>query len=119
MRISDWSSDVCSSDLRLWPLCGAVGGDQPARKNLRHRHDQRDAAHRAAIGNRCRRRGGATHRDAVRRHPLSDRRGAERRLDRKSVVEGKSVSVLVDLGGGRVIKKKKASTKQAGNEGEK
>src|SRR3546814_12965234 len=28
-------------------------------------------------------------------------------LDRKSVVEGKSVSVRVDLGGGRIIKKKK------------
>src|SRR3546814_16832202 len=29
------------------------------------------------------------------------------RLERKSVVEGKSVSVLVDLGGSRILKKKK------------
>src|SRR3546814_20187787 len=32
-------------------------------------------------------------------------------LDRKSVVSGKSVSVRVDLGGRRIIKKKKQSTK--------
>src|SRR3546814_12587066 len=32
-------------------------------------------------------------------------------LDRKSVVEGKSVSVRVDLGGRRIITKKKKSTK--------
>src|SRR3546814_13377885 len=33
-----------------------------------------------------------------------------RRGDRKSVVEGKSVSVRVDLGGRRIIKKKKNNT---------
>src|SRR3546814_14970174 len=33
------------------------------------------------------------------------------RLDRKSVVEGKSVSVRVDLGGSRIIKKKKNTNK--------
>src|SRR3546814_12613462 len=32
------------------------------------------------------------------------------RLDRKSVVEGKRVSVRVDLGGGRIIKKKTRAT---------
>src|SRR3546814_18347963 len=32
---------------------------------------------------------------------------AEQQADRKSVVEGKSVSVRVDLGGRRIIKKKK------------
>src|SRR3546814_19967097 len=32
---------------------------------------------------------------------------ARHMADRKSVVEGKSVSVRVDLGGGRIIKKKK------------
>src|SRR3546814_18152898 len=32
--------------------------------------------------------------------------------DRKSVVEGKSVSVRVDLGGRRIIKKKKQETKR-------
>src|SRR3546814_16533347 len=33
-------------------------------------------------------------------------------LDRKSVVEGKSVSVRVDLGGRRIIKKKKKISKK-------
>src|SRR3546814_17203031 len=36
---------------------------------------------------------------------------ADREEDRKSVVEGKSVSVRVDLGGRRIIKKKKEKTK--------
>src|SRR3546814_11762845 len=34
------------------------------------------------------------------------------RIDRKSVVEGKSVSVRVDLGGRRLIKKKKHNKRQ-------
>src|SRR3546814_15016992 len=69
MRISDWSSDVCSSDLR------------------RHRV----AGHGHRIGARW-------SRNRVR--PLRPR------ADRKSVVKGKSVSVRVDLGGRRLIKKK-------------
>src|SRR3546814_11341868 len=40
--------------------------------------------------------------------PLADARSArDRARHRKSVVEGKSVTVLVDLGGGRILKKKK------------
>src|SRR3546814_19850387 len=82
MRISDWSSDVCSSDLHKvrsgcrWG-CGT-------------------ASRRAAsnIGSRSAR--------ADRRA----RRAPSPRPDRKSVVEGKSVSVRVDLGGRRIIKKK-------------
>src|SRR3546814_11968988 len=70
MRISDWSSDVCSSDL--------LG--RPARYPPR-------------------RGGGASGLQGL----LRSRRTAE---DRKSVVYGKSVSVRVDLGGRRVIKKK-------------
>src|SRR3546814_18147290 len=74
MRISDWSSDVCSSDL-------ADGGRQP-------RGEQpRTGAQRAA--------------DAA--GPDHFGRGAR---DRKSVVAGKSVSVRVDLGGRRILKKK-------------
>src|SRR3546814_8501716 len=63
MGISDWISDVCSSDL-------------PAtnRMNVRAIH-----------------------------HYLQ---GRERIGDRKSVVSGKSVSVSVDIGGRRIIKKK-------------
>src|SRR3546814_16363251 len=31
MRISDWSSDVCSSDLRRWTVAGQVCGHESAR----------------------------------------------------------------------------------------
>src|SRR3546814_81159 len=34
MRISDWSSDVCSSDLGLWPYPGYVG--RSGRSSFRH-----------------------------------------------------------------------------------
>src|SRR3546814_17383890 len=71
MRISDWSSDVCSSDL---------------------------IASRAAA--RCRDAAGG---NAAGRGWCSTIQG----IDRKSVVKGKSVSVRVDLGGRRIIKKKK------------
>src|SRR3546814_12161783 len=82
MRISDWSSDVCSSDLQV----------------REERLDQdllaREVVEQAALGDA----GG-----------VGDRldRGA---ADRKSVVSGKSVSVRVDLGGRRIIKKKRIST---------
>src|SRR3546814_14804754 len=101
MRISDWSSDVCSSDLLL--LRGQLGGGflllllllrgalalQP-RLLLGFLFGAEplllDAPGFGLLG------GGDT--------------GLEPR-DRKSVVEGKSVSVRVDLGGRRSIKQKK------------
>src|SRR3546814_17214910 len=82
MRISDWSSDVCSSDL----------ADRPAgRRGEGYLHVERCGG--AAVGV------GLLHRlwpDVI------PRRGAE---DRTRVVSGKSVSVRVDLGGRRIIKK--------------
>src|SRR3546814_11865625 len=98
MRISDWSSDVCSSDL-LSLECVVTCFDQAVVAD--------DAIDRA-----IELRGNATaaakqflHRRAV---------GVERigKLvvvdgDRKSVVSGKSVSVRVVLGGRRIIKKNK------------
>src|SRR3546814_11433221 len=86
MRISDWSSDVCSSDL----LAGEARYLCPSRPPG------------------CRSPGLAAN------APASARRGAgeadPRRQpqsgDRKSVGQGKSVSVRVDLGGRRIIKKK-------------
>src|SRR3546814_20653913 len=110
MRISDWSSDVCSSDLHI------------GRRRCRTRgipHGRAD--HRASrgitpivvvpivivvvvmvviipvVGNVL----GSV--GAVFR-PLTDR---------KSVVEGKSVSVRVDLGGRRRINKKKTNIDKA------
>src|SRR3546814_13592540 len=93
MRISDWSSDVCSSDLpdeRAVADRGAVRG----RHRARGRIDGNDAApgqHRPrAFGPE----GGRP-----------DQQSLER--DRKSVVSGKSVSVRVDLGGRRISQKKR------------
>src|SRR3546814_19809153 len=95
MRISDWSSDVCSSDLgreieegqeRLAVLYQAFGGlgildpvflDEDLDGGFRRR-PVRCVEHLAQIV-----------------------------LDRKSVVSGKSVSVRVDIGGRRIIKNKK------------
>src|SRR3546814_17676063 len=91
MRISDWSSDVCSSDLLdgqtlLGHLLAAGDQNVPELPEALGVQDAVHGVHRAAVGLEL---------DAV--HPQ----------DRKSVVSGKSVSVRVDLGGRRIIKKKK------------
>src|SRR3546814_20596679 len=104
MRISDWSSDVCSSDL--------PGPRRPVVVRPSRRPGRRWRCENAA------REPGvdiiACLRSPDRRHPGGhDDLLAWRQLhhlargDRKSVVWGKSVSVRVDLGGRRVIKKKK------------
>src|SRR3546814_20566551 len=94
MRISDWSSDVCSSDL--------LGSFQI---------DQERAKLTSPSGNRLnskieefqRLEMQATFAQDVYKTALV----ALEKGDRKSVVWGKSVSVRVDLGGRRIIKKKK------------
>src|SRR3546814_20857298 len=93
MRISDWSSDVCSSDLRVHPwlvgreedVGGRSGDDLP-----RQRRGPREGEDGARMP--LRRPGGGG--------------GGQRFLqaDRKSVVQGKRVSVRVDLGGRRILK---------------
>src|SRR3546814_14761314 len=99
MRISDWSSDVCSSDLGgtkelltnalrtcLWVDDGEVDqaiGIAPLGRIIEACRIYREGAGRDA------------------------QKEARKPQDRKSVVEGKSVSVRVDLGGRRIIKKKK------------
>src|SRR3546814_18237702 len=108
MRIIDWSSDVCSSDLGpARPLALVLDGlDDSA--NAEQRIDARrlvrlelpgdgdDLVQQRAVEAQPRRRFAA-------RHGESEREVA----DRKRVVEGKSVSVRVGLGGRRYIKKKK------------
>src|SRR3546814_2707881 len=47
MRISDWSSDVCSSDLRIEPECEHVRGET-------HRLGSRNARITPREGSRCR-----------------------------------------------------------------
>src|SRR3546814_16114782 len=98
MRISDWSSDVCSSDLiycRAIPICvyGSISTRTSAPLPF------------PTMASACR---------ATRLLPtwVRLRVRAPRNLDRKSVVWGKSVSVRLDLGGRRIIKKKKKKSKQ-------
>src|SRR3546814_11889413 len=100
MRISDWSSDVCSSDLfpllSLWAASlggkkGAAHLAQFAAKFLGHCNAQfwiadAETEARFYVGDT--------------QHGASLGRSEERRV-------GKRVSVRVDLGGRRIIKKKK------------
>src|SRR3546814_12806342 len=110
MRISDWSSDVCSSDL------ADIIARTAARRRLILTRGQRQRDGRGAgdqgkfLDHRMILSGGVT---KPSRHPRG--RLAEPPMgvlcdafvtDRKRVVEGKRVSGRVDLGGCRFIKKK-------------
>src|SRR3546814_14120012 len=105
MRISDWSSDVCSSDLVLIRpgVARIENGAVDARTGLRHLQIQRrlyfslDAVEFTV---ECGVEQGARDRQL---HALADR---------KSVVSGKSVSVRVDLGGRSILKKKQRKNNQ-------
>src|SRR3546814_11951967 len=111
MRISDWSSDVCSSDL------GRAHAAPPPPAPPRHRPPRSSPAppcrrRRRAVGGyggRRRRSGSCWAWGIGSFPPLPCQRGKRGPgpPDRKSVVEGKSVSVRVDLVGRRIIKKKK------------
>src|SRR3546814_16364814 len=108
MRISDWSSDVCSSDLPTWQIepdpaktsevevrFVAEGSDR-TRVELEHRHLDRhgdgwDSVHDGV--------------DSDGGWPLYLTRYADLFTDRKSYVEGKSGAGRYDLGGRRIIKK--------------
>src|SRR3546814_17980159 len=124
MRISDWSSDVCSSDLfaiEIDPSAGEIEGDarrlqQGIEHMLRHaiagtpergrvllHTDGNDHAARIVVSDN----GPGMSREAI-SHAF-DRPAADSR-DRKSGVVGKSVSVRLDLGGRRHIKKNNDST---------
>src|SRR3546814_13444817 len=105
MRISDWSSDVCSSDLRprahqdhrgdhcrAPPVAVGIAAEIPAAERT-------DQEARGIDGGDVEKLRGVV---AAREEGRGEIEG-----DRKSVVEGKSVSVRVDLGGRRIIKKKK------------
>src|SRR3546814_14048854 len=90
MRISDWSSDVCSSDLSLRTRFSNLANILEDRS----RNEEVLVLDRPVLTCADWQRLKAYFGDAV----------AELE-DRKSVVEGKSVSVRVDLGGRRIIKK--------------
>src|SRR3546814_13733534 len=113
MRISDWSSGVCSSDLNYQPtvsrsaatfILSPSGGMATIQKSAFRQLPVYPACHNQIINLDNR----ADHRNAQTREQLSQYRAAQK--DRKSVVSGKSVSVRVDLGGRRIFKKKKQPT---------
>src|SRR3546814_11034060 len=124
MRISDWSSDVCSSDLshshrlRLPDGAGALAGGARCGAVSAVLHPGPDDLPLGQHGIRRRLvdpgRAQQSQPLAAAGLPPEDRVAGQRgaaapagRVDRKSVVWGKSVSVRVDLGGRRIIKKKK------------
>src|SRR3546814_12603058 len=119
MRISDWSSDVCSSDLKGLDSNGAL-----QHYALRSSHleagefwvEIRNDVSSSAIKIDCsemprfqRCLAQADELAPVARLTIDQQRG--RRIDRKSVVSGKSVSVRVELGGRGIIKNKKIKKK--------
>src|SRR3546814_17164291 len=102
MRISDWSSDVCSSDLELPNGVFQVQVIEHHRIQVTHQRAKSVLQIEAMLLKV--RRGIANGVGLVR---LDAQQTGPRAEDRKSVVKGKSVSVRVDLGGRRIIKKKK------------
>src|SRR3546814_16502904 len=110
MRISDWSSDVCSSDLRSLSIGALIDAscrafvdpanrflDEKSLIDLTPQHAEARRLKDLAMGRVYR----------WERTVTEELKGI---TDRKSVVEGKSVSVSVDLGGRRIIKKQKKIT---------
>src|SRR3546814_16018715 len=101
MRISDWSSDVCSSDL--------IDGDR-----LRNQEDERNPDEGGDLIEASQVNQGTNHRDHQQDGGDQQHKGEHRigiRQDRKSVVTGKRVSVRVDIGGRSIINKKKINIK--------
>src|SRR3546814_15600036 len=98
MRISDWSSDVCSSDLDRQSNVQIVDWRNAPISRIYYRYEEGDDYEEEIAGRRV-------EGFVEARRNISIARGNLRR-DRKSVVEGKRVSVRVDLGGRRSIKKK-------------
>src|SRR3546814_20652220 len=111
MRISDWSSDVCSSD--LLERLTAEGQTLIERRNaFELMRDQAAEHYERHTGSNWRPRSGSmvNHRNLTSamidsRDFLAAKKRADNAVDRKSVVKGKSVSVRVDSGGRSIIKK--------------
>src|SRR3546814_11746782 len=112
MRISDWSSDVCSSDLLTRTISRSLSSEEQVtnKSDLKLEDTRRNLDFRVW----------KTSTVSLAEQTLSQRlrtkrsSGSPRKKphgDRKSVVKGKSVSVRVDLGGRSIIKKKKKENK--------
>src|SRR3546814_17862707 len=104
MRISDWSSDVCSSDL-LRLADGSLRTIHPA--HIVMATSQIGTPNVPTIPTLERFSGQVMHSSRFKRgSEWADRNVLVLGTDRKRVVEGKSVSVSVDLGGRSIIKTK-------------
>src|SRR3546814_20754064 len=98
MRISDWSSDVCSSDLLVYDATlKLIEFDGISNVQFRENWRARDIERINAEHGLCIIRGS---------NYFSESNDLGDLVDRKSVVSGKSVSVRVGLGGRRIIKTK-------------
>src|SRR3546814_16460651 len=113
MRISDWSSDVCSSDLFVVaPVAhiGDAGLGEQARRREALRAGDREPAARARAGDPFER---VERRRDQRAFPLHRQGTGDRDVhvgrmgDRKGVAEGRSVYVRVTLRGRRFYQKTK------------
>src|SRR3546814_14216412 len=111
MRISDWSSDVCSSDLLRQSFEDAkasTGAEEIESAFDEARRDARSIGAEPDSGSRTVDAGTAPQlRDA----PVAAPESYEE--DRKSVVSGKGVSVRLDLGGRRLLQKKQKNNTKA------
>src|SRR3546814_12491477 len=96
MRISDWSSDVCSSDLSIAELFPEIVKDFTCRKGRGSKQKLQKSAIFDAYSHE---KGGQWPPFPSVYNRLAARRSEERRV-------GKGVSVRVDLGGRRIIKQK-------------
>src|SRR3546814_17171015 len=98
MRISYWSSDVCSSDLSAQRARRGPARRLPAGGEVRTHHYSILNVMAVLVT--------AIHAIDISINANCESFRANALTDRKSVGKGKSVSVRVDLGGLRIIKKK-------------
>src|SRR3546814_16422220 len=114
MRISDWSSDVCSSDLEYGSALWRVDNGRAVHQALcRGRREMGASRHcRDGMGGKAGRAVGKG-RDRIWRTPGRPVHFRQSRESRKVDVVGKGVSVRVTVGGCLTIEKqKKSQTKE-------
>src|SRR3546814_17993503 len=102
MRISDWSSDVCSSDL-FWGSTSAANASRPSKSSPRKLY--RKAPGRFIVCEQPLPSSCPSARYEPRRQSWRQRTAGVQ-TERKRVVQGKRGAVRVDSGGGRCMKKK-------------
>src|SRR3546814_16144934 len=110
MRISDWSSDVCSSDLKLRVAQAELDrmrSDAQFFAEQIAQIEQRANWLRAILPRDRQLAALREQADEIRDAIASAEASISNMQDRKSGVAGKRVSVRVDTGGRRILKKKK------------